>query len=124
MDKKNIILLVEDDAFLRKMYSTKLEKEGFDVFSAENGQEGLDILKTIVPKVALVDIMMPKMDGFEFIKKIKSDGISPDTVVIVLTNLNSSEDIKKAMELGVSDYIVKVNYLPSEVVEKIKKYIK
>lgn len=123
MDNKNIILLIEDDEFLRKMYSSKLEREGFVVFSAENGERGLDFMNKIAPKIVLVDILMPKMDGFEFIKKINSSKNTPCPIVIVLTNLSNLEDIKKAKELGASEYIVKANYLPSEVVEIIKKYI-
>jgi DNA-binding response OmpR family regulator len=123
MDNKNIILLVEDDEFLRKMYSSKLEMEGFVVFSAENGEIAFDLINKITPKIVLVDILMPKMDGFEFIKKIKHNKSDDYPIIIVLTNLNNLEDIKKAKELGASEYVVKANYLPSEVVGIIKKYI-
>ncbi len=123
MKEKDIILLVEDDEFLRRMYSTKLETEGFGVLAAEDGEKALDLVNLSTPKLALVDILMPKMDGFEFIEKIKSVQTLRNIPVIVLTNLSNPEDVKKAKNLGAVEYIVKANYLPSEVVEIIKKYI-
>lgn len=121
MTKK--ILLIEDDEFLRKMYATKLENSGFDVIIASNGEEAIGILPKDKPDIILTDILMPKKDGFEFLREMRSLPEYKSIPVIVLTNLSEDQDLKRAKELGASEYIVKAHFLPSEVVEVIKKYI-
>lgn len=116
------ILLIEDDQMLVKMYKIKLEKEGFDVEIAYNGEEGLELMKSQKYDVILLDLMMPVMDGFVMLERHKEDPNKQDTPIIVLSNLGQKEDIERAVELGVGedDYIVKANMTPMEVIEKIR----
>lgn len=121
---KNIkILLIEDDPFLLNMYFTKFEMEGFRVVSADNGESGLKEIFNTKPDIILLDILMPKMSGFEVLENIQKaeEEEIKKIPVILLTNLNQQEDIAKAMKLGAVDYLVKAHFMPSEVVGKIKR---
>lgn len=120
MADQKTILLVEDDEMLHTMYTQKFTKEGYTVLSAYNGQEGLDLAEKNVPDVILLDIIMPKMDGFVALKKIKKNPTLANIPVILLTNLGQEEDIRKGKELGATDYFIKANHTPQEVVEKVK----
>lgn len=116
------VLLVEDDEMLNAMYKAKFEKEGYTVLTAFNGSEGVKQVEANGPDIVLLDIIMPKMDGFVALKKIKK-GPNKDVPVILLTNLGQEEDIKKGKELGAADYYIKANHTPAEVVDKVKKLI-
>jgi len=120
MSQKKVILLVEDDEFLAELYATKLNLEGFEVHLASDGEKGLKLLKEKKPDLVLLDIIMPKMDGFEVLKMIKADKTIKDTPVILLTNLSQKDEVKKGLELGAVDYLIKAHFMPSEVVKKIK----
>lgn len=117
----NTILLVEDDEMLHTMYTQKFTKEGYDVKSAFNGAEGIQMAEEHQPSVILLDIIMPKMDGFVALKKLKKNDATKDIPVILLTNLGQEEDIRKGRELGATDYFIKANHTPREVVEKVKE---
>lgn len=124
MTNQNKILLVEDDPMVVRMYQKKLDKEGFRVTVAFNGQEGLEALKKEKPDLILLDIMMPKMNGIEMLKKVKADPAAKNIPVVILTNLGDRpEDVQKAKDLGAEDYWVKANISLKEVVEKIKKIL-
>lgn len=124
MDPKDIkILLVEDDNFIVDMYTTKFELEGFQVVSAEDGQKGIDAAKSENPNIILLDILMPKMDGFAVLEQLKKDPDTKNIPVILLTNLGQKEDVKKGFELGAVGYLIKAHFMPSEVVDKIKKIL-
>ncbi len=122
-DKQIKILLVEDDSFLLSMYSTKFELENFNVLIAEDGEKGWKFAQTEDPDVILLDIKLPKMDGFEVLKNIKENKETANIPVILLTNLSQKEDRDKGLEMGADDYLVKAHFMPSEVVGKIKKLI-
>jgi len=115
------ILLVEDDTFLSGMYVSKLDMEGFDTVLASEGKQGLKMIKEENPDLILLDIILPKMDGFEILKEIRKDKKIKDTPVILLTNLGQKKDVDKAFKLGAVDYLIKAHFMPSEVVDKIKK---
>lgn len=117
------VLLVEDDEMLNAMYKAKFEKEGYTVLSAFNGSEGLKMAESSTPDIVLLDIIMPKMDGFVCLKKIKRNPALSKLPVILLTNLGQEEDIKKGKELGATDYFIKANHTPQEVVDKVKKIV-
>lgn len=117
------ILLVEDDEMLHTMYTQKFTKEGYEVKSAYNGAEGVALAETGKPDIILLDIIMPKMDGFAALKKIKKNPATAQIPVILLTNLGQEEDIRKGKELGASDYFIKANHTPQEVVDKVKSII-
>ena len=124
MGKK--ILLVEDEPFLSGMYQTKLKLEGFDVATAADGEDALQKMKAVAYDLILLDIMMPKLNGFAVLKEMRSDKSSPlaTVPVIMLTNLGQKSDLEQAMQLGANDYIVKAHFTPAEVVTKIKALIK
>ncbi len=117
------ILFVEDEFTLQKTLGEVLTKEGYQVISALDGEIGLRMAKEKKPDLILLDLILPKMNGFEVLKKIKEDEAIKDIPIIVLTNLEGMEDIQKALELGAATYLVKANYSLEEVLEKIKKTI-
>ena len=123
-DGKTKILLVEDDPFLSSMYSTKFELENFAVLAAEDGEKGLKLALAEKPDIILLDILMPKMNGFEVLEKLKDNKETESIPVILLTNLNQKDEIEKGLSLGANDYLIKAHFMPSEVVDKIKKVIK
>ncbi len=124
MTENKKILLIEDDPFMVRMYQTKFENDGYPVKVAFNGEEGLEFAEKELPAVILLDIMMPKMDGFEVLKRLKGNSKTKDIPVFLLTNLGGEEkDIKKGKALGAIDYLVKSRMQPKEVVDKIKKIL-
>lgn len=121
--KKPVVLLVEDDPLLVTMYSAKFESEGFEVLTAYDGEEGLKVALEKNPNIILLDIMMPKLSGIDLLEKLRQDPKGKNTPVIILTNLTEAEGAEKAKELGVKEFLVKSNFTPSEVTEKIKQHL-
>lgn len=117
------ILLIEDDVFLSEIYAIKLEEAGFEVSVAGDGSLGLQKIKEASPNLLLLDIVMPKMDGFEFLRLLKSDEDTKSIPVVILSNLGEQEDVEKGLELGAEAYIIKAHYTPTEVVAKIKNIL-
>ena len=113
------ILIIDDDPFIVDMYVIKLRDEHFDIETAHNGKEGLEKIKEYKPDVVLLDVVMPVLDGFGLLEAIRTENDRPYKIVL-LTNLGQKEDVERGMHLGVSDYLVKANFTPSEVVAKIK----
>ena len=122
--KKIHVLLVEDDTFLANIYKTKFDMEGFKVSVSENGEEGLADAKKKKPDIILLDILLPKMDGFTVLEKLKEASGVKDIPVILLTNLGQKDDVSKGLEMGAVDYLIKAHFKPSEVVEKGNKVLK
>lgn len=122
-NSKAKILLVEDDIFLMNMYSTKFEIDGYEVFAADNGLDGLELAKEKQPHIILLDIMMPEMNGFEVLEKLKADPTTVKIPVIILTNINQQDDIQKGLSLGAVDYFIKAHFIPSEIVGKVEKIL-
>jgi two-component system, OmpR family, response regulator AdeR len=118
------ILLAEDDLQLIDMYRRKFEMEGFDVKFAEDGQKALDILNDWKPDVALIDIMMPKINGLDVLKTIKEKKDYGDVITVMLTNLGNEATAEEIYKLGATEYIVKADLTPLEVSEKVKSLIK
>lgn len=122
MEKNPIhVLLVEDDEFLANIYKTKFEMEGLKVSISENGEAGLSDVKKKKPDIVLLDILLPKLDGFAVLERIKADPETKDTPVILLTNLGQKDDVQRGLELGAVDYLIKAHFKPSETVGKVKK---
>jgi len=115
------ILFIEDEAALQKTLGDVLSQEGYKVLGALNGEIGLNMAKTEKPELILLDLVLPKMHGFEVLKALKEDAETKDIPIIVLTNLESMGDVEKALELGATTYLVKASYTLEEVVSKIKK---
>lgn len=117
------VLLVEDDKFLRDICGTKLLKEGFEVVEAIDGSEVIEKMEKEKPKIVLLDIVLPSVNGFEILTKIRSHA-NPEvskTPVLMLSNLGQEDDVKKAIELGANDYLIKSNFTTQEISEKIKR---
>ncbi|MBI5467336.1 MAG: response regulator [Candidatus Kerfeldbacteria bacterium] len=121
---KITVVLVEDEKMLADMYATKFAMEGFNAHKANDGAAGLEVIRDVKPDIILLDIIMPKIDGFGVLKMLKDDAALKDIPVILLTNLGQDEDIKKGKELGAADYFVKANHTPAEVVTKVKQVLK
>ncbi len=118
------IMLVEDDNILVEMYQAKFELEGHDITVATNGEECLKMLETFKPELILLDILMPRVNGFHVLKEVKKHPELRQIPVILLTNLGESEvDMNRdlARALGVADYLIKSHHTPDEVVEKAVK---
>lgn len=120
---KQKILIVEDDGFLASIYAQKLEVEGFDVVFATNGEDGLKLAEKDRPDLILLDLLMPKMDGFEFLEKAKADAGLKAIPVLVLTNLGQREDVERCLKLGAAGYVIKAHSLPQETVKRVKEIL-
>ncbi|MCX6722105.1 MAG: response regulator [Candidatus Staskawiczbacteria bacterium] len=118
------VLVVEDDYFLRDLMAKHLSKAGYKVSQAIDGSKGLEAAKEEKPDVVLLDLLLPEMDGFEVLEKIKKDPAISNAIVIILSNLNQRADMEKALRLGAADYMVKANLTPEEIVQKIKGFDK
>lgn len=122
MNKKSI-LLIEPDEFLADIYEKNLTMSGFKVFLAKTPEKGLIVAQAKSPSLILLEIALEKTDGFEFLAQIKNNKILKTIPVIVITKLGQKQDVQKAFELGVQDYIIKTHYSPSELVDKVKKLL-
>lgn len=123
-NSKKTILLVEDDEMISMMYKTKFEQADFEVLTAGNGAEGLELALSKKPDLILLDIIMPQLDGFTVLERLKMSSKTKNIPVYLLTNLGTEEDIKKGEELGAKDYLVKASLTPAEVLDKVKKEFK
>lgn len=124
MPKEKIkILLVEDDSFLLGMYATKFEMEDFKVITAEDGEKAVRVAAKEMPDIVLLDIILPKQNGFEVLKQLKANKATANIPVILLTNLSQKDEIDQGLKMGAEDYLIKAYFMPAEVVEKIKKVL-
>jgi DNA-binding response OmpR family regulator len=118
------ILLVEDDIMLRKLISKKFASEGYTMITAADGKKGLESVKENRPDLVILDLLLPVMDGFEVLKRLKEDESLKTIPVVIMSNLSQKEDIDRCMKLGATDYIVKVLFTSQEVLDKIKAIVK
>jgi DNA-binding response OmpR family regulator len=117
------ILIVEDDPVLLKMYSEKFGFEGFEVLTAKDGEEALQVSQTEAINMILLDIMLPRMSGTDFLEKFRTTAKGKTVPVIALTNLAEDQERKRALDLGVKEYLVKAMQTPEQVVQTVKKYL-
>ena len=118
--QKRKILIVDDDSFLLDMYALKFNQNNFEVYTARNGVQAIEKLKNgLQSDVMLIDVLMPMMDGFEMLKKINVDKLSPNSVKIILSNKSQQSDIDQGNSLGVAGYIIKANSTPVEVINQV-----
>jgi len=117
------ILIVEDDKMLLEMYNIKFQEADLPVITAQDGLTALEVVKKELPAVILLDVMMPKMDGFAVLTELKNDPQTKNIPVLMLSNLGQQNDVNKGKELGADDYIVKASMTPTQVVEKVKLYL-
>lgn len=120
--KKNI-LIIEDDEFFRELISNNLSSGGFGIFQAPDGQKGIEKAKESKPDLVLLDLLLPKIDGFEVLASLKGDPETSSIPIIILSNLDSKEDIEKGLKLGATDFLIKSQFGSDEIVTKIKKIL-
>ncbi len=118
------ILFIEDEIHFQEVLIIKLKAEGYEVFSAADGESGIKMAKETAPDLILLDLILPKKDGFEVLDFLKTDQGLNAIPVIVLTNLEGRRDVEKALALGVRLYLVKANYTLQEIVQKIGEVLK
>ncbi len=118
------ILVVEDDKFLRELISQKLKREGHDVREAVDGEDGIKKINEEKPDIVLLDLILPGIDGFEVLSKIKENPEREDVPVIILSNLGQRDDVERGLKLGAVDFLIKAHFTPGEIIEKIEKVLK
>lgn len=124
MEPKDItILIVEDDKFLIDIFETRLKNAGYNVLTAENGEIGLKIATEKHPHLVLLDIIMPQMDGYEVLSRLQAQETTKTIPVILLTNLGHEEDVEKGLKSGAVGYLIKAQYTPTEVLNKVKEVL-
>ncbi|MBU0636769.1 MAG: response regulator [Patescibacteria group bacterium] len=121
---KKKILIVEDDGMISSMYKIKLEIDGFKVIIANNGAEGLELIKKEQPDLVMLDVILPQIDGFSVLEELKKEESTKLIPVIMLTNLGTEEDKDKGEKMGAVDYLIKASLTPAQLSIKIKKYLK
>lgn len=121
-NNKFFILIGEDDRFIAKIYTTKLLEEGYQIEHATNGEDVLRLAREKKPDLILLDLIMPVMDGFEALQKLKADPKLKKIKVLILSNLSQEEDKKRVMDLGAEEYVVKAHISFYELVALVKKY--
>ena len=117
------IIIVEDDPMISEIYQRKLSSSGFEVFACDSGEQALALAKKNSADMILLDLLMPKMDGFEVIRNLRGGGYDEDIKIIVFSNLSQKEDREKALKLGANGFIVKSEYSPSQLVEEVKRIL-
>ncbi|MCA9346250.1 response regulator, partial [Candidatus Saccharibacteria bacterium] len=127
MDGQNLkpkkVLLVEDDDSLASVYLTRFEAEGFNVKRVPNGEDALAATIEFHPDIILLDVMMPKVSGFDVLDILRNTPETANVKVVMLTALSQETDKQKASELGVDDYLVKSQVVISDVVERVKRHL-
>lgn len=117
------ILIVEDEEILSNLLEKKLKEVGYEVGVAFDGEEGIKKIRETKPDLILLDIIMPKKGGFEVLEEINQDAELKKIPVIIISNSGQPVEISKALDLGVKDYLIKTQFDPEEVIEKVKKQI-
>jgi DNA-binding response OmpR family regulator len=121
--KKKKIIIAEDEPTLMGMYKLYFERADFEVIGVENGSECIDSAKKDVPDLILLDIMMPKVDGWEVLKNLKNDPEAKKIPILVFSNFGQPQEIQKGLDMGADDYVVKSNLTPKEVLDKVNQMI-
>ncbi len=116
-----VILFIEDESALQKTFGDLLQQEGYEMISALDGEIGLRLAEDKNPDLILLDLILPKANGFDVLKKLKTNAKTQNIPVIILTNLEDINNVGKALELGATTYLVKAQYTLAEILEKIKK---
>lgn len=118
------ILIVEDEAYIRDPYVEVLEKAGYQVSVAEDGEQALDKMSTKTYDLILLDVMLPKMDALEVMKQLDQKHALPKAPILILTNLANDPAIKELMKFGATYYLLKVDVNPGQLVEKVNEILK
>lgn len=122
-DQKIRVLMVEDDKFLRDLAAQKMVKENLDVTTAMDGEQGLSIAEKNIPNIILLDILLPGIDGYEVLRRIRLNPALANTHVAMLSNFGQREDVERALKGGADHFLVKANYTLDEVVQEVKRIV-
>ena len=117
------ILIVEDDPFLARLYQAKFQADNFTVYTAGDGEQGLKLARELKPDILLLDVSLPKLDGFSVLKALRSEAATKTIPVVMLTNYSDPQGIELAKTLAANAYLIKAQFLPSEVVAKVRSLI-
>lgn len=118
------ILIVEDDKFVRELISQKLTEEKFEVVSVKDGEEGVEKTESEKPDLVLLDLILPGVDGFEVLFRIRKNMLTEKIPIIILSNLGEKGDVDRGFKLGANDYLIKAHFTPKEIVEKVRSILK
>jgi DNA-binding response OmpR family regulator len=121
--QRSSILIIEDHPMTLDVFKTKLEMEGYDVHLASDGRAGLEKALDINPNLVLLDLMLPRLNGLEVLSELRKNPKTVKTPIIILSNWEDDEDVKKGLELGANDFLLKSQITPKEVVRKIKGFL-
>jgi len=122
MSKK--ILIVEDDRFLRELISKKLDaEEEYNIVQAVDGESAIKKIGEESPDLVLLDLILPGIDGFEVLSRVKNNPELMDTPVVILSNLGQKEEVDKGLDLGAIDFLIKAHFTPGEIIKKVKKVL-
>jgi len=122
MSKK--ILIIEDDKFVRELIAQKLTEEGYEALMTVDGEEGMVQIKEKKPDLVLLDLILPGIDGFEVLSRMKADPNLAQIPVVILSNLGQKEEIERGLKLGAIDYMIKAHFTPREIIEKVNSVLK
>ncbi len=120
---KKKILIVEDEKILAEMYKDKLERSGLEVYSAYDAEEGIEMIRKIKPDLVLLDILLPRQNGVGLLIQIRKEPDIASIQVLVFSNYDDLKTNREVERLGAKDYLIKTNYTPQQIVEKIKNYL-
>ena len=118
------VLVVEDEDFLRRIFKLRLAAEGYDVTEAGSAEAAWESLKESVPHLIILDLYLPQMSGFEFLQRLKAHPTLSRVAVLILSGLGQEADIRKGLELGAREYVIKTTLKPSEFLQKVSKLLK
>lgn len=121
--KKGLIVLVEDEQIIADLLEAKLAKSGYMVKTAHDGAQGLELIKNFQPDLVLLDMLLPKLDGFGVLENLYAEKILPSLPVIIISNSGQPFETDRALALGVRDYLVKINFNPNDVLEKVSRVL-
>ncbi len=122
-DNAKKILIIEDEKILGEVIFNKLHAEGYEVFWETDGEKGFQKMREVVPDLVLLDIVMPKKDGYEVLQDISKDDALKKIPIIIISNSGQPVELTRILELGAKDYIIKAQFSPGEVLEKVRKYL-
>jgi len=117
------ILIIEDEELLSNLLKNKLSELGYEVSVASDGLQGFEAIKEVVPDLILLDLVMPKMNGFEVMRKMQEDDSISSIPIIIVSNSGQPVEIDKAKKLGAKDWLIKTEFDPQEVIDKVNKQL-
>ncbi len=118
------IEIVEDDPFLKEMMSKKLTAAKYTVVPAADGKEGIKKAKEEQPDLILLDLILPGIDGYQVLEKLKADKETSKIPVVIISNLGQKEEVDKGLDLGAADFLVKAHFTPDDIIDKVKEVLK